>query len=314
MKMTEYEELVKKLDARFAKGEISEKTYLEIKKSYENRIKELESEKDTVPIEEPQEVKENEVETVEVGERRERSGAMKISGVGSFSGKIYTEAFKCSGSGKVDGDLDATETKISGACKITGDAKSKELKISGATKIGGDLHSKEAKISGSCKIGGDAKTEEFHSSGVCEIGGGLNSSSSVTLSGILNVGSDVETETFKCSGRFEIGDILRAKDVKIGLNGHSKVKEIHCDILEVRSGAQGAFFSGFFGHGGKLDVESIHAHEVYLENTTADIVNGDNVRIGPNCSIGTVESKTLSVHETSKVKNKEFIKEEKEVK
>ncbi len=313
MKMTEYEELVKKLDARFAKGEISEKTYLEIKKSYENRIKELESEKDTVPTEEPQEVKENEVETVEVGERRERSGAMKISGVGSFSGKIYTEAFKCSGSGKVDGDLDATETKISGACKITGDAKSKELKISGATKIGGDLHSKEAKISGSCKIGGDAKTEEFHSSGVCEIGGGLKSKSSVIIGGIIDVGSNVETDAFRCGGRFKIGDTLHAKDIKIDLNGHSKVKEIHCDTIEVRSGAQSAFFSGFFGHGGKLDVKEIHAHEVYLENTTADIVNGDNVRIGPNCSIGTVESKTLSVHETSKVKNKEFIKEEKEV-
>jgi cytoskeletal protein CcmA (bactofilin family) len=310
MKMTGYEELMKKLDARFTKGEISEETYLELKMSYKERIKELESEKDALSAEEPQEVKENEVEAVEVTEKKERSGTMEISGVGSFSGKIFTEAFKCSGSGKIDGDLDAIETKISGACKITGDATSKEFKISGATKIGGDLHSKEAKISGSCKIGGDAKTEEFHSSGVCEIGGSLDSKSSVTLSGILNVSSDVETETFRCSGRFEIGDILRAKDIKIGLNGHSKVKEIHCDIIEVRSGARGAFFSGFFGHGGKLDVESIHAHEVYLENTTADIVNGDNVRIGPNCSIDTVESKTLSVHETSKVKNKKFIKNE----
>ena len=314
MKMTEYEELIKKLDARFAKGEISEKTYLEIKKRYEERIKELENEKDTLSAEELQDVKENEVEDVEVGEKKGRSGTMKISGVGSFSGKIYTEAFKCSGSGKIDGDLDATETKISGACKITGYVKSKEFKISGATKIGGDLHSKEAKISGSCKIGGDVETEEFHSSGVCKIGGNLNSSSSVTLSGILNVGSDVETETFKCSGRFEIDDRLRAKDVKIGLNGHSKVKEIHCDAIEVRGGAQGAFFPTSLSWGGKLEVKKIHAHEVYLENTTADIVKGNNVRIGPNCNIDTVESKTLSVHETSKIKNKEFIKEEKEVK
>ena len=55
---------------------------------------------------------------------------------------------------------------------------------------------------------------------------------------------------------------------------------------------------------GELTVESVEGEDVYLEATRAGLVKGRTVRLGPFCSVHTVEAEELEVHESSNFKER----------
>ena len=59
------------------------------------------------------------------------------------------------------------------------------------------------------------------------------------------------------------------------------------------------------GAAAELTASSIEGDEIELEDTTADVVRGKRVVIGPGCHIKTVEYiDTLDVHEDAEVEKK----------
>ncbi len=53
-----------------------------------------------------------------------------------------------------------------------------------------------------------------------------------------------------------------------------------------------------------MTADRIEGEEIELEATTAALVKGDEVRIGPHCHIDVVEAKELVVHSSSEVRER----------
>lgn len=276
------EEMLKKLDERLAEGEISEELYNEIISRYEKDDKD--NDEVIEQIEETVEQATTKATKEEIPEKTERvsvSGASKIDG-------CNCEEFRASGASKVNGDLRADDADISGATKVDGNAYFGTLDSSGSLKIMGKSEGKKLDLSGASKFEDDIIVENIESSGS------------------LKVKGDVDCDSINAKGAIKIYGTLKG-DVSLKLSGNSKIDRIEGGEVLVESGGSGFSIFGF-GKSGKLDTESISGNNIYLENTKAKIVTGNEVVIGSGCKVETVKAKSLKVHESASVENKMNLK------
>ena len=161
-------DILRKLEERLARGEINEKTYLEIKARYESEP------------EEPEELGEAELPNVDfaatignavaqatadasraAGDAARAVGeamrAMDFSGIGAGT-KLSDEAIKIVGSGVVSGNP----------------VKTVEFRSAGSARVQGSLIAEVARVAGACSFEGDVQVEEFRSAGSVRIAGNLN--------------------------------------------------------------------------------------------------------------------------------------------
>lgn len=221
---------------------------------------------------------------------------LKIAGEGTASGGFYNNVI-VSGKADINGDFDCIDFRISGACDVNGNLKSKTGKISGEIKIKGNLEAEEFKISGSSNIQGDVAVKKIKIQGGTNIGGNI-SSEEVSLFGEIKVKGDCNAEVFISKGAFTIDGLLNAGELNIVLYSKSKVSEIGGEKITIKKGItskikkiiKSIFLpSDFFD--GKLYTESIEGDDIYLEDTKAKVVRGNNVTIGEGCEIELVEYK-----------------------
>lgn len=219
-------------------------------------------------------------------------GDIKISGSGSASGGKYNEVI-ISGSGKINGNIECVEFKTSGSSKVIGNLKAETIKISGSARIEGNVEAKEMKVSGSSHVIGEVKSQLLKVSGSTHIEGSLYGEE-IGIMGSVHIDKNCEAESFKASGNFKIQGLLNAGQVKILIGGYCSVQEIGCEHIEVRANPVDSFFikkiiDKMFNSRGELTTELIEGDEIYLENTNAKIVRGNNVTIGEGCNIGIIE-------------------------
>jgi cytoskeletal protein CcmA (bactofilin family) len=238
-------------------------------------------------------------------------GDIKISGSGSAGGGKYNEVI-ISGSGKINGDIECVEFKTSGSSKVIGNLKAETIKISGSARIEGNVEAKEMKVSGSTHVIGEVKSEILKVSGSTHIEGSLYGEE-IGIMGSVHIDKNCEAESFKASGSFKIQGLLNAEQVKIIIGGYCSVQEIGGENIEVRLNPVDSFFikkiiDKVFNSKGELTTELIEGNEIYLENTNAKIVRGNNVTIGEGCNIGLIEySGEINISSESIVKEQKKI-------
>ena len=306
-------EILQRLEERLARGEISEKTYLDIKARYEAEPEE--------PVAEPSaeagsvgpSVEESVARATSVAQRAaEEAGrtvqeamqqvteslgaadfagvgvrlseeAIRITGSGTVSGNpVKTQEFKAAGSARVQGGLVADRVRVSGSCSFEGDVKTDQFKSAGSVRVAGGLTADQVDASGSVVVEQDLKADD------------------VAASGSFRVGGTTTCDRFHSAGAVRLEGGLKADEVDIELAGDSLAKSIEADHVEVRE--RGGF--GVFRGRGELTAERIQGDEILLESTVAEFVHGDRVRIGPHCRIGVVEAKDLVVHQSSEVRER----------
>jgi cytoskeletal protein CcmA (bactofilin family) len=126
------------------------------------------------------------------------------------------------------------------------------------------------------------------------------------IKGSVSVNGNLEAENFILNGLFDIKGMLNADIAEIGLRyGSSKALEIIGEKITVK---RKSTIIPFQKNNGSLQVQVIEGNEIYLEYTTADLVRGHSVRIGPGCEIRKVEyhdhfscSSNSSVKEHTKI-------------
>ena len=194
-----------------------------------------------------------------------------LNGRGTINSDLTCEEFECKGSGTVKGNLISNQVKVSGSAKFNGSIESEKLSVEGNAKIDQNANVKELKVSGKVSIGGRVRCEE------------------IKVQGFFSVGEDCETERFKAESRFMIGGLLNADEVNVKLFGECHVREIGGQSITVKHKASWmeSLFKPLFKTG--LETELIEGDKIYLENTNAKVVRGNQVKIGPNCHIGLVE-------------------------
>lgn len=311
-------DILQRLEERLARGEISEKTYLDIKARYESEPEEPEAPSTPPPdladsihrtvqaatdaafaasAESMRTVNESMRDMQESMRQVRRSvGPVEFSGMGvKVSGEeikivgsgvvsgnpVQTVDFRAAGSAQVRGPLECEDVKVSGACDFDGDVRCVDFKTSGASRIAGSLKAQDLDVSGSLDVSKDVDAVD------------------ITSSGALRVDGSVHAQDFQSVGSLRIAGELRAQDVNIELGGSSQVGSIEGQDVDV------SVAGTFLRSRGDLTVDRIKGADVTLVRTVANYVEGQDVRIGPHCHIGKVVARDLVVHESSEVKERQ---------
>jgi cytoskeletal protein CcmA (bactofilin family) len=201
-------------------------------------------------------------------------GDLKINGSGSSAGGKYNSVI-INGNGKIEGDLECIYLKINGQGNVNGNVKADSVKVNGNNSIKGDLRAEKVKINGTADINGNLSIEKAETYGSIRVDG------------------DCNAEFFKIEGTFEIEGLLNAGELELSLYGPSKAHEIGGEKITVKRKGKYDFLGlrYLIGSNKELTAESIEGDEIYLENTQAKVVRGNNVELGPNCKIELVEYK-----------------------
>jgi cytoskeletal protein CcmA (bactofilin family) len=234
-----------------------------------------------------------------------------LAGAGKLSGGDYTRV-SISGAGKVTGDLKAEELRISGAGKVEGNVEATQVSVSGGASFAGSVTADEMSVSGAARIGGDAKVKELKCSGTFRVTRSVTAEY-VKVSGHIHVGGNLEAEIFKASGGFTIDGLLAADKIEVRLGGKCHAAEIGGEKIEILRGGfreRGILLDGLvrmFSGGGMAELKAgtIEGDDIELEDTTADAVRGKRIKLGPGCSIESVEyGETLDAHPSAKIGKK----------
>lgn len=193
-------------------------------------------------------------------------GKVKVVGDSSFNNDLFCDQFKCTGTSVIYGSLESDDIKITGTLTLTERAVDAEDE-SGSGVSG--LHAKAEKM----KVVG-----EFHLPGDCQ------------------------AENLKLNGCFTVGGMLTAEQMTLKIMGPSEAREIGGSIISVKTG-RGKLLEGLFSNNQSiLKANMIEGDDIELENTVAEVVRGDKIKIGPGCRIGAVEYRSsLQIHSQSEV-------------
>lgn len=196
---------------------------------------------------------------------------MIISGISTQNGGTFRLA-KIEGVGKVNTDVTCSDFKVDGIGKVLGNLEAKSAIINGIMNFDGSVHADRLVLNGRLTIGGDLTGEK------------------IEIYGTTKVEGRCETERFKLFGKLQAAE-LNAGHVNITLQGSSQVDEIGGENIQVRK-HPGRWLILPIPFSNRLTAKTIEGDDIYIEHTTADVVRGANIRIGPGCEIGLVEYKS----------------------
>ena len=189
---------------------------------------------------------------------------LKLVGEGSASGGVY-ETIRVTGQGSIIGDVSSKKAKIVGECTIKGNAEVEQFSIIGKGEIEGDIYCERLKLTGDIQIKNKFKASHVHARGY------------ITSNG------NIEIEKMNIKGGFNINGMLNVGELKIDLQlAPSFVREIGGEKITITR-------RSLINRSSTLEVELIEGDEIYLEYTSAQMVRGDVIVIGPGCHINQVE-------------------------
>lgn len=216
-----------------------------------------------------------------------------LEGTLDISGYLYNRLV-VNGDLSVKGDLDCNELMVNGTFRDEGILKAKKGKINGEMSVKGGLVSDWIKVNGQFELDGNADVKELIIRGATKVKGNLRSEK-IDLLGDINVKNDCNSEAFISRGVFIIGGLLNAENIDIELYDKCQVREIGGETIHIKRIGKSLFNRALkfmiplLGFEGELATDTIEGDDVYIEYTTAKVVRGNNVRIGPGCDIGLVE-------------------------
>ncbi|SEG17624.1 polymer-forming cytoskeletal protein [Paenibacillus sp. UNC499MF] len=226
---------------------------------------------------------------------------LSIAGSGSADGGRYRNA-RINGNGRIDGDLECRSFKSAGHSHVYGNLAALEVIVRGSGSVSGNVRSELLSVSGNGEIRGDVAAGQVKVNGSAGIGGSLTTDTAV-IRGSVQIGGDCEAEKFEAYGNFEVGGLLNAGLIDIRLFGPCRAREIGGESIQVRkNGFLNSLASLFGSKLTSLEAGIIEGDVIYLEHTSASVVRGRDVKIGPGCEIGRVEySNSLYVDNHSAV-------------
>jgi len=210
---------------------------------------------------------------------------VSIRGEATVTGAVTTEKVSVYGDATFNNDVRATKITVMGDADFHGEVYADELKVYG------DIDCEQKAMVKHCKIRGDMSVEDGL---IGEI---------VNNKGMLKVNGPVSVDRFDSIGGCKIDDLLTADEINLRLyHVPSRIKEIGAGKVSVK---RSHIPLDLMSRKGRLIATEIEADEIYLENTTADVVRGGRVQIGPGCNIQLVEYRDfVSISKKASVKEK----------
>ena len=230
----------------------------------------------------------------------EKNGNLIINGSGSYPGGRY-DKISIRGEGTIMTDVECSAFNVYGTSEAAENVITGSVKVFGEAEVKRNMEAEDTLVMGTMMVGGNAHMKKIKILGLLEVGESLTGDEA-NIKGSIAVNGDVEYETFDSSGGFEIKGLLTADTIKVGLRfGQSSAEEIGGGKITVKKRSNTLL--PFGKEIGSLSAKVIEGDDIYLENTKADIVRGNKVKIGPGCQIGVVEYRDGFKHDSkAKVK------------
>ncbi len=286
--------IIKKLEERYKKGEISRETYESIAAEYREEKSGAQEES----------IGEWGVSIAGSGRTENVRGEyLKIAGSGKVEGDVDVKEVKIAGSAKIEGNVRADTVKCSGSCHIEKDIRAGLLKVSGAINAEGNVAADTILFSGGMNIEGNIEAAKLKSGGALRCEGRITAKERLETNGSLSAKS-VETSVFEGKGSIKLEEGIKCEDFRLEADGKSSVEYLESKRVEVVSGSGRGVLSRILGKKGYFRAERISGDEIYIENTYAGLVDGNIVEIGPGCRIETLKCRKEKVHESSSVKKR----------
>jgi len=225
-----------------------------------------------------------------------------INGTGSYPGGRY-DKISIRGEGIIVHEAECSSFHVYGTSEAIERISADTAKILGEAAFKENIEARKTVVMGTMVVGGSARLQDVKIMGLLEVGERLTGDQAV-IKGNLTVNGDVEYETFDSSGGFEIKGLLNADTIKVALRfGQSCAEEIGGEKITVKRKKNSLL--PFGTETGSLTAKLIEGDDIYLENTTAELVRGNKVTIGPGCQIKLVEyTKDAAIDPSSNVKMK----------
>lgn len=195
----------------------------------------------------------------------------------------------------------AQDIRINGSGVYRDDVQAETVRIAGHGRFEGNLAAGSFKSSGSCRVKGLCSARRMSNIGHAHF-------RSVTAGHIYTAGSfqadeSVEADTFHAKGIITIGDTLKAGEIRIELQGAAAIKRIYAErSIDLRADRLSVMnWLQFWRR--KAICDSLESPRIEVSHLEAELVAGEEIRIGAGCIIGEVRySKTLVVDPRSVVK------------
>ncbi len=216
---------------------------------------------------------------------------LTLSGIGKAQGGAYSN-IRLDGMTKINGDTECISLSSNGTLTIEGGLQSEAISVNGTATVEGELSVNRMVLDGMVTVKAHAACHELLTvNGRLSIGGRLDGEK-VEISGSLKTRDDVQCEVLTVHGGVNIDGLLNAGLIDIKMNLACKAQEIGGERITVRRLKKHSVLEQFVPLlSAKLQAHTIEGDELDLEHTEAEIVRGNDVRIGAGCKIGRVEYK-----------------------
>ena len=200
-----------------------------------------------------------------------------INGSGNSAGGNF-KTVNIKGNGKIDGDIECNIMNIEGRGNVYGNLKANTIQIKGSSAVKGRCQATDMDIQGSADFGDDVSTGD------------------INAKGRININGNLDVEKFHIEGAFKIRGLVNAGELELKLHGPSEAREIGGETITVRREGRFIFtridkMIKTFGFSTCLISDVIEGDDIYLEYTTAKIIRGNNIELGPGCEIELIEYK-----------------------
>ncbi|MCL1890461.1 MAG: hypothetical protein FWG00_00270 [Coriobacteriia bacterium] len=202
---------------------------------------------------------------------------------------------------KGDGGLGSLEMHegsyfVEGITNIFG-GEFKEMYIEGICNNKGPIKADKLDVEGIFNCDGPIDADDFYCEGTASIKGDVRSKT-MNVEGVTDIKGKLETTSIICEGVLRVADEISADTVKA--RGAVFAREIVGDEVTIRSEVRSRLFFIWRNKFGVIDL--IEATNIELHRIRAQVVNGQNIRIGHKCKIDKVDcSGTLFIDPTAQV-------------
>lgn len=188
---------------------------------------------------------------------------------------------------------------VRGSLIIKEDVHAVTVDVIGHLNTSMNVTTSKLKVSGDCKIAGKCEAGQVNNLGSLRVQ--HIKADKIMSSGYMSVAQEAVAGTFCADGAVKIKRLTADADIEIRLGNRSTIEVIRSrgDItVKPSSKLMNAVMHPFR----KLTCESIEGVNITLYRTSAKLVCGEDVVVGPGCSIGEIRyCKSLTVHPKSQV-------------
>lgn len=216
--------------------------------------------------------------------------SLKVSGSCLIPGGNYDKVHG-SGSVRIDGQVIANSLTTSGSLKGHGSLQSETFRVSGSTHMEGAVDVGDGHCSGAFHVDGKLSIRRTMSVSGSALVTGQITGEAMRGSGSLRVGQDVSLDSISWSGSIQCPGLCTAEVIDLKLHGECHIGELAGSQINVSWERNGRWLRWLPLNKVQemLTVSEVSGDEVTLEATTAQMVRGDRVVIGPQCRIDRVE-------------------------